>query len=73
MAQEGYITKEQAQTAKEEELQFAQVSRTIKAPHFVLYVQQYLLEKYGETFLKVSVLRRFHSQTPSTYLALSLK
>lgn len=57
MAQEGYITKEQAQEAKEEELQFAQVSTTIKAPHFVLYVQEYLLEKYGETFLKEGGLR----------------
>lgn len=57
MTQEGYITKEQAQEAKEEELQFSSVSQTIKAPHFVLHVQQYLLEKYGETFLKEGGLK----------------
>ncbi|KPJ54777.1 hypothetical protein AMJ47_03460 [Parcubacteria bacterium DG_72] len=57
MAQEGYITKEQTTEAKKQELQFAQVSQTIKAPHFVLYVQQYLLEKYGETFLKQGGLK----------------
>ncbi len=57
MAQEGYIMKEHAEEAKQEELQFASVSQTIKAPHFVLYVQQYLLEKYGETFLKEGGLK----------------
>lgn len=52
MAILNFITKEQAQEAKKEELTFPLTSRTIKAPHFVLDIQQYLLDKYGETFLK---------------------
>lgn len=52
MVQEKYITKEQAETAKKEVLNFSQISQGIKAPHFVMYVEQYLIEKYGETSLK---------------------
>jgi len=52
MAQEGYITQEQADEAKQVELEFAKVSQTIKAPHFVLYIQEYLFEKYGKNFLE---------------------
>jgi 1A family penicillin-binding protein len=57
MAQEHYITQNQADEAKKQELKFAQASSTIKAPHFVLYVQQYLLEKYGETYLQQGGLK----------------
>jgi len=57
MAQEHYITKEQAQEAKSQKLEFAKFASTIKAPHFVLYVQKYLIEKYGETYLKEGGLR----------------
>jgi len=52
MAQEGYITQEQADEAKQVELEFAKVSQTIKAPHFVLYVEEYLFENYGKNFLE---------------------
>jgi len=52
MAQENYITKDQAETAKKEEIKFAETSQTIKAPHFVLEVQDYLFEKYGENSLE---------------------
>ncbi len=52
MAQEGYITQEQADEAKQVELEFAKVSQTIKAPHFVLYVKEYLFENYGKNFLE---------------------
>jgi len=52
MAAENYISKEDAEKAKKEELKFAEFSQGIKAPHFVLYVQQYLMEKYGETSLQ---------------------
>lgn len=57
MAQENYITEEEAEEAKNQELEFATSSTSIKAPHFSLYVQQYLLEKYGETFLKEGGLK----------------
>ncbi len=52
MLAEGYITPEQAEEAKAQELEFAKVSQSIKAPHFVLYVQEYLFETYGRNFLE---------------------
>jgi len=52
MAQEGYITQEQADEAKQVELEFAKVAQTIKAPHFVFYVEEYLFENYGKNFLE---------------------
>ena len=52
MLQEKYITKEQAEQAKKEKLKFSETSQTIKAPHFVLYIEEYLFEKYGRNFLE---------------------
>ncbi|MBU3942757.1 PBP1A family penicillin-binding protein [Patescibacteria group bacterium] len=52
MVQEEYITPEQAEEAKTQELVFAKVSQSIKAPHFVLYVEEYLFETYGRNFLE---------------------
>jgi len=52
MTQEGYISWEQAEEAKKQEIEFAKVSQTIKAPHFVLYIQEYLFETYGKDFLE---------------------
>lgn len=49
MAKLGFITKEEAQKAKEEKLNFMPPSLgTIKAPHFVMTVKSYLENKYGE-------------------------
>ena len=48
MAKMGYITQEQADEAKKEELVFAKQSQGIIAPHFVMYVKEILTEKYGE-------------------------
>ena len=44
----GYITEEQEVTAVGEEIVFAQNKIDIKAPHFVMYVREQLVEKYGE-------------------------
>jgi len=52
MMKEDYLTPEQAETAKEEELKFAEIKQTIKAPHFVFYVEEYLFGKYGKNFLE---------------------
>jgi len=52
MAQEKYISHEQAEEAQLQELDFAKVSQPIKAPHFVLYIEEYLFEKYGKNFLE---------------------
>ncbi|MBI2590346.1 MAG: PBP1A family penicillin-binding protein [Candidatus Blackburnbacteria bacterium] len=48
MTQEGYISREQATTAANKELKFSPQRNDIKAPHFVMYVRQLLVEKYGE-------------------------
>lgn len=52
MLAEGFITPEEAEQAKQQELEFAKVAQTIKAPHFVLDVQEYLFDTYGKNFLE---------------------
>ncbi len=46
MVEDGYITKEQANTAEKEELRY-KPETGIKAPHFVMYVKEILEQKYG--------------------------
>lgn len=48
MYQEKYITKSQMEKAIKEPLRYKNLSNTIKAPHFVLYVKDLLTKKYGE-------------------------
>lgn len=48
MAEEHFITEEEAEKAKKQELKFAKVFQSIKAPHFVMYVLDKLREKYGK-------------------------
>lgn len=57
MVQERYLDKEGAELAKKEELNFAEIIHPIKAPHFVFYVQDYLLRNYGRDFLEKGGLR----------------
>ena len=47
MAQQGYITKEEANKAYKEKLSFKSPQVPIKAPHFVMYVKNVLASKYG--------------------------
>ena len=61
MANEGYLTKEEAETAKKEELKFAEKKIEIKAPYFTLWVQKILEEKYGEDFLREGGLKVYTS------------
>lgn len=56
MAEDGYITREEAEQAKQEELKYAQVEAP-KAPHFSLWVKDQLVEKYGETLVEQGGLR----------------
>lgn len=45
----GYITQEQYDMALKEEVYFVPKAQTaIKAPHFVFWVKEYLVQKYGE-------------------------
>lgn len=49
MVEEHFISQEDADRAIAEDLKFRQAAVDIKAPHFVMYVREYLSEKYGET------------------------
>jgi 1A family penicillin-binding protein len=48
MVEEKYITKEEADTAFGKQIQIKSAATDIKAPHFVMYVREYLAQKYGE-------------------------
>ena len=47
MVEDEYISQEEADTAAEEELHYALDRVDIKAPHFVMYVKDQLVETYG--------------------------
>jgi 1A family penicillin-binding protein len=53
----GYITSQQLKDAENEKLDFAASTTAIKAPDFVMYVKNYLDNKYGEDYLKEKGLR----------------
>lgn len=57
MVEQGYITKEQAESAKNEKLNFRQKIDNIKAPHFVFYVKELLSQKYGERMVEQGGLK----------------
>ena len=61
MEQEHFITTEEAEMAKNEELEFIVREESIKAPHFVLYIENYLFEKYGQDFLEQGGLKIYTS------------
>ena len=61
MAQENFLTREEAEMVKKEEIEFAKILAPIKAPHFSLWVKQYLEKKYGEDFLREKGLRVYTS------------
>jgi 1A family penicillin-binding protein len=47
MAEDGYISSEEAEKAKKERIVIKPPETYIKAPHFVMYVKDLLVEKYG--------------------------
>ena len=53
----GYITKEQAEQAKNEKITFRPPKESIMAPHFVMYVKEILSDKYGESFINQEGLK----------------
>jgi len=61
MAVNGYLTKDEAEKAKTEEIKFVEKKIEIKAPYFTLWVQQQLEEKYGKDFLRESGWKVFTS------------
>ena len=53
----GYISLQETKEAKEEELKFSRQSHGIKAPHFVMYIREYLEEKYGNDYIEKAGLK----------------
>jgi penicillin-binding protein 1C len=56
MVEDKYITSEEADRAKEEEIVFAE-PETTKAPHFALWVKEQLAEEYGDAVVERGGLR----------------
>lgn len=48
MVEDGYITNQAAEEAKKDEIKLVTHTVDIKAPHFVIWVKELLVEKYGE-------------------------
>ena len=54
----GFISLEQLNQAKEEKIEFSSIALNFDiAPHFILYVENYLKQKYGEEYLKTHGLK----------------
>lgn len=52
MQEQGYISEDERKKAEEETPKFAQARDTIKAPHFVFYIKDLLVKKYGENMVE---------------------
>ena len=59
MIEDGYITKEQEKQAESEELTYRTKQNELgfKAPHFVLYVKQKLIEQFGDRLVEQGGLK----------------
>ncbi len=57
MVEQGYISAEEAEEAKNYELKFKKQTTNIIAPHFVMYVKELLAEKYGEKMIEQGGLK----------------
>ena len=56
MVDEGYITQEQEEEAKNQEVKFAQ-AQSLTAPHFALWIKEQLAEEYGDAVVEQGGLR----------------
>lgn len=57
MQKEGYITEDERKKSVSEPLKFKRIANEIKAPHFVLYVKDLLIKKYGQKMVEEGGLR----------------
>jgi membrane peptidoglycan carboxypeptidase len=64
MQQQGYINETQEKQARAEVVNFSQITNGIKAPHFVLWVEDYLNNKYGESTLQQGGLQVYTTLDP---------
>ncbi|HEX8931973.1 MAG TPA: transglycosylase domain-containing protein, partial [Patescibacteria group bacterium] len=61
MAEQGYITTAQKDQAINQELKFQKISNPIKAPHFVFYIRDLLIKKYGDQTIQQGGLKVYTS------------
>ena len=52
MRQLGFISQNQEEEAKKEELQFAPPQTPLHAPHFAMYIKDLLIQKYGQPLVE---------------------
>ncbi len=64
MKDQGYITDAQLQQAQNEKVAFVDVTNNIVAPHFVMWIQNYLAQKYGEQTLENGGLQVYTTLDP---------
>ncbi|MDP3955150.1 MAG: transglycosylase domain-containing protein [bacterium] len=57
MVENKFISQKESETAKETPLVFAPQANQLQAPHFVMYVKDQLVEKYGEKMVEQGGLR----------------
>jgi len=57
MTEDGYIPSSQAKKAKDNQIVFQRQATNIKAPHFVMYVKDQLVKKYGEKLVEQGGLK----------------
>jgi 1A family penicillin-binding protein len=57
MAQQGYISNAERDAAKKENIVFASPATNIVAPHFVMYIRDMLINKYGEQMVEQGGLK----------------
>src|SRR3989344_2332283 len=57
MIEDGYLTQKQADQTVQTEVEFAPQANLIHAPHFVLWIKDLLVEKYGQQIVEQGGLR----------------
>ncbi len=61
MEKQGYISGDERENAKGQEINFKKPTTNITAPHFVMYIKQILSEKYGEKNVEQGGLKIYTS------------
>lgn len=57
MVEQGYISKDDSEAAKNQELKFKEPTDNMAAPHFVMYIKEQLAEKYGDKMVEQDGLK----------------
>ena len=65
MKEQEYITQAEYEAAAAEKIEFSEIRTSLLAPHFVLYVQDYLATKYGEKTLQEGGLKVYTTLDPN--------